>query len=134
MSFGNTQILGSAGSSVTPTPLAGVPPVSPPWATWVAPALLNSWTVAAGNQVGYLKDPQGFVHLRGQVTGGGNSTTVFILPPGFRPGQLCNFVTQGAAAGAANAIAVSTNGAVTAFIAAGGQSPPLDGITFLAEG
>jgi len=33
----------------------------------------------------YLLDPLGFVHLSGTITAGGNATTAFVLPEGYRP-------------------------------------------------
>lgn len=49
-------------------------------------SFFNNWS-NLGNpntKAKYLKDPFGFVHLSGVVTGG-NSPTVFALPPGFLP-------------------------------------------------
>ena len=56
---------------------------------WTAPTLLNSWTNFGGSlePAGYLKDPLGFVHLRGV-----SSRLVLLalrrsrLPAGYRPG------------------------------------------------
>ena len=50
-------------------------------AAWTALTLLNPWATLAGSvTVGYMKDPLGFVHLRGRATGGANGTPAFTLP------------------------------------------------------
>jgi hypothetical protein len=52
---------------------------------WITPTLLNGHTVET--TVGYMKDENGFVHLKGRVTGGSDNTDIFLLPPGYRPNQ-----------------------------------------------
>jgi hypothetical protein len=56
---------------------------------WVAPSLQNGWVdYGAGIQgVQYMKDANGFVHIRGVMKDGTASagTLVFTLPVGFRP-------------------------------------------------
>lgn len=61
----------------------------PPAPLWIKPTLLNSWVDydTYRKSVGYYKDASGRVHVYGYLKGGISSTgsTVFILPPGFRP-------------------------------------------------
>lgn len=54
---------------------------------WHAPTQLNSWTDYGTPHIGagYMKDSQGFVHLRGLVKSGTISTAIFTLPVGYRP-------------------------------------------------
>ncbi|WP_051289867.1 hypothetical protein [Paenibacillus massiliensis] len=56
---------------------------------WITPTLLNSWVEydTYRQSVGYYKDTFGRVHVYGYLKGGISSTgsTIFILPPGFRP-------------------------------------------------
>lgn len=56
-------------------------------AAWIAPTLVNSWVNVGGTAAtaGYLKDPIGFVHLRGRIHGGTSGSTAFTLPAGYRP-------------------------------------------------
>ena len=64
--------------------------------TWAAPTLTSGWTNASGYQVAqYTKDAQGFVVLRGNVTGGtvGSGATILTLPAGFRPAANERFTT-----------------------------------------
>jgi hypothetical protein len=39
----------------------------------------------SGDTVGFMKDSMGFVHIRGSITTGGLTGSVFTLPTGFRP-------------------------------------------------
>lgn len=65
----------------------------PAWAgdtSWTAPTLLNNWAnFGAGWQpAGYLKDADGFVHLRGVITNAVGTlagTNMFVLAAGYRP-------------------------------------------------
>jgi hypothetical protein len=100
---------------------------------WIAPTLINSWVnLGSGNETaGYLKDPLGFVHLKGVLASGASVTNAFVLPAGYRPGAtglyavigggntpaLCQINTAG------NVELVATS---TAFVT-------ISGITFLAE-
>lgn len=57
---------------------------------WVTPTLVNSWIAfdtVNWNTAQYMKDAQGFVHLRGMVKNGTISTTLpmFTLPAGYLP-------------------------------------------------
>jgi hypothetical protein len=54
---------------------------------FIAPTLLNSWVnFGSGYQeVGYMKDSMGFVHIRGMIKSGTLSANIFILPAGYRP-------------------------------------------------
>lgn len=87
---------------------------------------------------GFVKDAEGFVHLRGQAvdnsSGGAGCTgpgDVFFLPPGYRPsGGTEEFAAAGCGgAGSAN-VAVGTDGGVTS----GSGCVSLSGITFKSGG
>src|SRR4029450_5988070 len=51
------------------------------------PAFQNGWTNFGSNRttVGFYIDTANVVHLKGHLTGGGNSTVAFTLPAGYRP-------------------------------------------------
>ena len=61
---------------------------------WVAPTLLNNWAnYGYGfNPAGYMKDANGFVHLRGLLSSGTVTQNMFVLPTGFRPANRHLFV------------------------------------------
>lgn len=105
--------------------------LNPP--AWAAPALENSWAVAFGLAVGYLKDALGFVHLRGAASGGASGTTAFTLPAGFRPGQQCEYVLRVPGSTTQGWADLSATGALTCYPPSAGVALAFDGITFLAE-
>lgn len=83
--------------------------------SWIVPTPTNSWVNYDGtfNQLGYMKDPSGFVHLRGLVKNGSSgNAAIFTLPVGYRPQYQCLFccMTNGPAA---CRVDVSTAGVVT---------------------
>lgn len=90
--------------------------------SWIAPALLNNYVNAGGDypDVGYYKDADGFVHLRGLLTGGTAGDACFNLPAGFRPAK--NFLTTYA----------DQSGAAKIQIGFGGAVQPLTGTTYFA--
>ena len=100
--------------------------------------LAGSWASygwAGGHYWGparYYKDSNGYVHLRGVVTGGATATSlVTTLPAGFRPGGRTMFstISNGAHAGCD----VYANGDVIPRNAVAGSWLSLAGISFLAE-
>jgi hypothetical protein len=99
---------------------------------WIAPTLLNSWVNhgAGFSNVGYHKDPWGYVHLRGLAASGSSATSViFTLPAGYRPASERVFASV--ANDAFCEIRVQTDGDV--FAQAGGSTAnftSLDGISF----
>jgi hypothetical protein len=101
-------------------------------ADWIAPSLINSWVVVGA--VGYLKDPLGFVHLRGQVSDGTSGAIAFVLPAGYRPG-IQSFFPSVVGGGFFGYTGITNAGWVTPETV--GQPTTsglyLDGITFLAE-
>jgi hypothetical protein len=101
---------------------------------WVAPALINSWANFGGGfeTAGYLKDPIGFVHLKGLIVSGATSTVAFVLPAGFRPGATTDHPANSGDGANAGRAMIAANGNVTITFAAG-VGVGLSGITFLAE-
>lgn len=69
---------------------------------WIAPTLLNGWIpyVDGVNFVGYptaqyMKDSQGFVHIRGLIKGGpASQSIIFQLPKEYRPKENVTFITN----------------------------------------
>lgn len=100
---------------------------------WVVPTLINAWTNSGGafETAGYLRDPLGFVHLKGLVTGGASGSAAFVLPPGYRPGATTvNNPTAGLGITAEAQINITGN--VVLFYSAA-TPVGLSGINFLAE-
>lgn len=111
-------------------------PPAPPVVTgaaWIAPTLLNSWAnLGSGFETaGYLKDPFGFVHLKGVIAGGATGTVAFTLPAGYRPGAT-TLHASGTATGITANVQVATSGTVSVAFS-GSSNYGLSGITFLAE-
>lgn len=101
--------------------------------SWSIPELENSWS--AYQPVGYLKDLCGFVHLQGRVLGGGNGTSVFSLPPKYRPASTKTFplaAFNGVTPITANAV-IDQSGVVTIYLAGEITDVGLNSITFFAE-
>lgn len=90
----------------------------------------------ATTQISYMKDPMGFVHLKGNGTGTGSGTTLFTLGAGYRPEQASKYMNgYYAYSAAANTstisyIAIGTDGTVVPESGSTGWF--LDGITFKA--
>jgi hypothetical protein len=78
-----------------------------------------------------LKDPLGFVHLKGVLTGGANGTTAWVLPAGFRPGATTDHSPQASTVGAA--VQIGTSGLVAIAYTGAPAAIGLSGVTFLAE-
>lgn len=70
-------------------------PLEVPVEEWImvgvdgAPAFLNSWVnydaSDGGRNVGFYRDPFGFVHLKGLLRNGSVGSAAFALPLGYRP-------------------------------------------------
>ena len=105
---------------------------------WTAPVLLNEWVnYTDGNEyntTGYIKDPLGFVHVKGIIKSGiaNMGTVLFQLPQGYRP-----VLTSGFACWGENgAIRIDVNKLGNVFIGWGvtaGNWIFLDNIIFKAE-
>lgn len=98
---------------------------------WNTPALQNGWVTysATFNPPGYMKDANGIVHLRGMIRSG-TSSTLFTLPPGYRPAYRQLFATETNPNVNAR-VDVYANGAVTSSGYDSGWLS-LDGLTFEA--
>jgi len=61
-----------------------------------APIFTNNWANygATFNPAGFMKDANGFVHLRGMVISGTIGQSIFTLPIGFRPANSELMVTM----------------------------------------
>lgn len=97
---------------------------------FTAPTLAGSWANSGGSNqtAGYLKDPMGFVHLRGCVKSG--SGTIFTLPTGYRPSADILLGTYGD--GAFAAVSITSAGVVALSVGAATIALSLDSITFKA--
>lgn len=95
------------------------------------PAFLNAWVnFGSGNSVtAYYRDPFGVVHLKGVVKNGTMATTIFILPPGYRPQEISIFPAWSNAA--FGGLLINPTGAVVANTGSN-VSFCLDGVTFRA--
>lgn len=89
---------------------------------WQQVVFENGYTLGAGSRlVSYIKDENGFVHLRGSMVVGTNGERAFTLPKGYRPDQYFR-----------NTLTINSTGGVHSY-AGDGNTEYLDGIVFLAE-
>ena len=97
---------------------------------WIAPTLLNGVSNYGGSyeRAGYYKDAQGFVHLRGFLTGSGDGKHLFTLPSGYRPSRERSFATYSNSSSGSSRVQVYPDGRVLAVIS--GNWLFLDGILF----
>lgn len=60
---------------------------------WETPSLVQGWTNREGTfrRFSYAKSQDGWVHLRGVISGDAFYKHIFILPPGFRPKETETF-------------------------------------------
>lgn len=99
---------------------------------FIAPSLVNSWVnydASTYSPVGYYKDQDGLVHLRGLIKNGTIGAICFALPAGYRPAFSLNIATASNAAFAL--CTIDTSGNVTAFSGSNTWFS-LDNITFRA--
>ena len=99
------------------------------------PLDLTVWhddTPEVNEVTGYWRDPFGVVHLKGfAIRCGTAETTIFTLPPGFRPGKLEHFVAIMENSGLETGqVLVRAKGEVVAPEVSSNGSIALDGITF----
>nr|WP_273792456.1 glycosyl hydrolase family 28-related protein [Brucella anthropi] len=126
---GITVVPGSLTGSTVISSLSALPYKDPG-------SLLNNWSKADNvtYPVGYSRDGDGNVHLKGQITSGSGSTgnTAFTLPVGYRPltRQVMSCTVGG---GTVAQVIVDTNGNVVPTLAQG-NSLWLDAIKFPAIG
>lgn len=103
---------------------------------WLTPTLINAWVNTGGGfeTAGYLKDPLGFVHLKGVLQGGSSGTTMFVLPVGYRPGAT-TLNSNGNPSFFAGQVRVDSNGNVQGLYSGSSTTSiqGLSGINFLAE-
>jgi hypothetical protein len=111
------------------------------------PGFLNGWTnvestLAAPATVGFYKDREGVVHLRGEAIAGKPSSIIFQLPPGYRPSGNVEIVEPVTCVGCPNSLGnIGIGGPNPKFPADDGfvLGPEkgvgvyLDGVTFRAE-
>ena len=57
---------------------------------WITPTLMNTWTVPDGYKFQYRKNQFNQLEFKGGVVGG--TTSIFTLPPGYRPSPLNGYV------------------------------------------
>lgn len=100
--------------------------------TWYNVTFNSGWSNYAGFvPCQYMKDTQGFVHIRGLAQGGNVGTVPFALPAGFRPsGSEIFIICCNAGVGD---VYVQNNGNLTINAGTNGGWYSFAGITFLAE-
>lgn len=109
--------------------------------SFTAASFATNWgdTGGAYQTTGYMKDPMGFVHLRGQpkITTSTLTSTIFTLPAGSRPSKTEQFTVR-MGTGALSYVEIDTSGNVGYAASGGGvladaqSALTLAGITFRA--
>lgn len=94
-----------------------------PQEAWVTPTLLNGWTnfdpaEETDYRAAYMKDSLGFVHIRGTIKNGTNSSAAFTLPIGYRPKVLYQGFVVPCANGVAN-VTIQNSGNVFVYTITG---------------
>ena len=98
---------------------------------WITPTLLNGWVEAdASKAPRYMKDTLGFVHLKGMVKSGSNSSTIFTLPSGYRLDRYGAFPVD--ADGTFGKINISPTGDIT-YLSGSNAGVSLENITFKVD-
>ena len=116
----------------------GVPTFAVDGWTNISAELGSGWSVYSTYTASYMKDPFGFVHLKGIIASDGSGATALTLPAGYRPSQALviniNFCSTYAVSGVYVPVPViiSTGGVFTASCHANGATIQLDSITFKA--
>ncbi|MFB5761098.1 hypothetical protein [Paenibacillus medicaginis] len=103
---------------------------------WITPTLLNSWVLYDTNiPVGYYKDSNGIVRMRGFIKSGAVNSVIFRLPSGYRPKnsnmQFVAYSSDGSKQ-ILGRIIVYSNGDVTTY-EGNNWLFSLDSVSFLAE-
>lgn len=122
-------------------PTGAIGPIGPPGPAaaegWDALPFMNGWTNYGGGWEagGYRKDQLGLIHLRGLIThasGVPSTSTIFVLPPGYRPQHGRIFAVQTGEPAAAGRLDVHEDGEVVWNTGAVGESDftSLDGVAF----
>jgi hypothetical protein len=112
---GNVLLAGSG--QLGPSPFAPV-------------TFLNAWTQGS-RTIGFKKQQDGTVELRGVLNGSGAGTTAFQLPSGYRPAQQLRVPMLHESGNTFGALIIDSNGNVVPLTATGG-SATIDGIRFIA--
>jgi hypothetical protein len=117
------------GAEINEAKLGSLPP-----APIHTPALQHGWSELGGGwaPAGYFKDKLGEVHLVGAIQDGltGNGNAPFVLPEGFRPSSLKEYLL--ACDGLVGSLDVSPNGSVEVYGSSCQSNAELDGISFPA--
>lgn len=100
---------------------------------WIAPVLLNGWVNFGGtnyNNVGFYKDENGYVYLRGLIKSGTIPSVALILPKGYRSSRYFNIPCI--SNGALGNLEVRPTGEVR-VVSGDNADFNLDGVSFRAE-
>jgi hypothetical protein len=82
----------------------------------------------------FYRDPQGVVHLKGLPGAGGNNTSIFTLPAGYRPSKTLIFPGQAIGSTQIGTLTINASGTVVPFVASTASGVPLDEVDFRACG
>jgi hypothetical protein len=106
---------------------------------WITPTLLNGWInySSAYQPIGYYKDSQGIVRLRGLISSGTSNTGTFVfnLPKGYRPKKAALFsvLTSNGTVLVPATLEIASNGVAYLGFAGGNVWLSLENISYQAE-
>lgn len=100
-----------------------------------APTLINSWSNVGtpDEDAGYYKFADR-VYIRGHLTGGASNTIAFVLPVGYRPARVVEFMcfttSGGGGSGGNSSASVDASGNVRLYMSGTSTDVSLDSISF----
>ena len=108
-------------------------PVAPTNGAWQSATVVSPWSEGQ-TTVQYMKDANGFVHIRGSTTAASvqSSSIMFTLPAGYRPG-VSDYFPAVQSGGASALIYVETTGQVYGTISTANNQLRFNGTNYLAE-
>lgn len=94
--------------------------------------LLNGWSLFSSDneELGYLKNPDSVVYLKGVIASGATGSTIATLPVGFRPKKSRIFTVM--SSGSIGRVDITPDGSII-FVSGSSTYVSFDGLSFIAE-